>query len=415
MITGKKRRILGSVSLHHACNDASTVVLPSIFPLLCTQGLLIHSYSDIGTTNLVGLVTAVIFQAFVGHFARTRHSRYYLAVDALLVGTSLILMTKATSYWMLVLFFIGVRMGTSIYHPVGISWISHVFAGKNLNRAMGFQSAFGNIGVLLAFASTGFLAEHFGWQAPLYMWGMINLSAVAIGLYLSRNPYEKSEIAQQIEEEKEPVSWIRAFHGIKSFIPMMVLGGLAWGITINYAPSLLNHRLGVPMSITGIIMGCWMSAGTFSAFSYGRISAILGRSRTLVYAYIAIAVVAVIFGLGRNVPVTIAAFAVFGIALFATYPAILSFIGSSVDPKNRTAAFSLASNVMIIGNSIFSFISGRLSDSFGINAPFLLLGVMTLLVLAYLVTMIRTGRISADGCRIARRAEPHLYRREFTA
>jgi hypothetical protein len=62
---------------------------------------------------------------------------------------------------------------------------------------------------------------------------------------------------------------------------------------------------------------------------------------------------------------------------------------------------------MIIGNSIFSFVSGRISDSYGINAPFLLLGGMTVIVLMYLVMMIRTGRISADGCKIARRAGPH--------
>ena len=188
---------------------------------------------------------------------------------------------------------------------------------------------------------------------------------------------------------------------------MILLGGLTWGITVNYAPSLLNHRLGMPMSITGIIMGCWMSAGTLAAFSYGRISSILGRSRTLVYAYIAIAVVTAIIGLGRNIPVTIAAFAIFGVALFSTYPATLSFIGNSVDPRNRTAAFSLASNLMIIGNSIFTYISGKLSDAYGINTPFLLLGAMTLAVLAYLVMMIRTGRISADGCRLARLAGPH--------
>jgi len=407
MFTGKQRRLLGSVSLHHACNDGSTVVLPTIFPLLMTQGVLISSYSDIGTTVMVGLVTAIIFQAFVGHFAKTRHSRYYLALDAILVGTSLLLITLSTSYWMLVVFFIGVRMGTSIYHPVGISWIAHIFSGKNLDRAMGFQSAFGNIGVLLSFSLTGFLAQHYGWRAPLYLWGGINLAAVTIGLFLSRNAYEKGEIEQQKEDEKEPISWTKAFHGIKSFIPLMILGGLAWGITVNYAPSLLNHRLGVPLSATGVIMGCWMAAGTLSAFMYGKVSTKFGRARTLVYAYIVITVVAFVFGLGRSVPLAIGAFALFGIALFSTYPATLSFIGSSVEPRNRTAAFSLASNIMIIGNSVFSYVSGRISDSYGINAPFLLLGGMTIIMLGYLVMMIRTGRISADGCKIARQADPN--------
>ena len=106
-------------------------------------------------------------------------------------------------------------------------------------------------------------------------------------------------------------------------------------------------------------------------------------------------------------PLAIGAFVLFGIALFSTYPANLSFIGASVEPRNRTAAFSLASNIMIIGNSIFSFVSGKISDSYGINAPFLLLGGMTVVVMSYLVMMIRTGRVAADGCRIARRSGPH--------
>jgi MFS family permease len=328
-------------------------------------------------------------------------------MDALLVGISLLLMAKASSYWMLVVFFIGIRMGTSIYHPVGISWISKLFSGTDLDRAMGFQSAFGNIGVLAAFTSTGFLAQEYGWKAPLILWGAINLAAVGIGLFLSRNPYGRDEIEQQIEEEKEPLSWRGAFHGIRYFIPMILLGGLAWGITVNYAPSLLHHRLGVPMAYTGLIMSCWMAAGTLAAFMYGRVSAALGRARTLVYAYVIITAVAVVFGLGRSVHLAIGAFALFGIALFSTYPANLSFIGNSVEARHRTAAFSLASNIMIIGNSVFSYFSGKISDSFGINAPFLLLGALTVTVLAYLAVMIRTGRISADGCRFARRSGPH--------
>ena len=150
-----------------------------------------------------------------------------------------------------------------------------------------------------------------------------------------------------------------------------------------------------------------MATGTLSAFMYGKISTRLGRARTLVYAYLVITVVAIIFGLGRNIPLAIGAFALFGIALFSTYPANLSFIGSSVEPRNRTAAFSLGSNIMIIGNSIFAYISGKISDTYGINAPFLLLGGMTMIILAYLALMIRSGKVAAEGCKIARRSGPH--------
>ena len=149
-----------------------------------------------------------------------------------------------------------------------------------------------------------------------------------------------------------------------------------------------------------------MGAGTIAAFFYGRISSLLSRGRTMVYAYVAITAVAMVFGLSRNVPLTIASFALFGVALFVTYPANLSFIGNAVSRRNRTAAFSITSNMMIIGNSVFSFISGRLSDALGINAPFIMLGCGAFTVLAYLVAMIRMGKIEADGCIFARPSTP---------
>jgi MFS family permease len=406
MFTGKKKRILAAVSLHHACNDASVVTLPTIFPLLYTQGDIIRSYSDIGTVILIGLITAVVFQALMGHIVKTRHSRYYLALDALLVGISLLLITKAANFWMFVVFFLGVRIGTSIYHPVGISWVSHSFADEDLDRAMGFQSAFGNIGVLAAFLSTGIIAERFGWKAPLYIWGGINLAASALGLALSHGTIDDDEVVKQRQIEKEPVSWRRAFLGLVSFIPMMIVGGLAWGITVNYAPSLLNHRLGVPISITGVIMGCWMLFGTISAFFYGKISGKLGRPRTLVYAYTLVALIAFTFAFSRNIPLTFTLFGLYGVALFLTYPANLSFIGGSVDKRNSTAAFALGANIMIIGNSIFSYVSGKISDNFGIHSPFILLGSMSVLVVTYLFVMIRTGRISAPGRIVARSDHP---------
>lgn len=407
MKTDGRRRILASVSLFHACNDGSTVVLPAVFPLLYTQGTLIRSYSDIGTTILVGLVIAVVFQAWVGWVAKTRHSGNWLALDALIVGISFLLLTGAASFWMLMLYFIGVRLGTSIFHPVGISWVSHAFAGRDLDHAMGVQSAFGNIGVLIAFASTGFIAQHAGWKVPLFAWGAVNLAVVAAGLLISRGTTDRLERERQKLDERQPVSWIGAFLGFRLFIPMMVLGGFAWGVTINYAPSLLNHRLGLSMSATGVVMGLWMCAGTLSAFFYGRLAARFSRARALVWAYATVSVVSFVFGLSGNIPVTFIAFALYGVALFTTYPANLSFISSTVEPRNRTAAFSLASNVMIIGNSVFSFLSGRISDAFGIHAPFLALGACSLIVLGHLVWLILTGRIEAPGCLIIRRFGPH--------
>jgi MFS family permease len=386
-----QRKVLSAVALHHFCNDASVVALPAILPLLYTEGVLIKRYSNIGTLILIGLAVAVVLQLLIGHNIKTRHYRCCLALDALIVGISLILMTLSTNYLMLVLFFVGVRIGTSVYHPVGISWISSTFESTGLDRAMGFQSAFGDIGVLFAFASTGLLAQFFGWKMPLVLWGIINLAAVAVGLTVSRGTIGAAEI----RETSGAVSWRETIGRLRSFMPVIILGGMAWGVTLGYAPSLFNHRLGISMSNTGLILSCWMAAGTLSSFFYGRIAELLGRHRTIMIAYIVIVVTAFTLGVSANTHITIAAFIVYGTALFVTYPAILSFVGSTVDAKNRTAAFSLVATVQILGNSMFAFISGFLSDAYGINTPFLLLGGATLLSVIYIAVILRMKKITA--------------------
>ena len=395
-IDKRRKKLLATVSMYHAFNDGSSVTLPAIFPILFNQQLLIKNYSAIGNIIMSGMVVAIAAQWLVGHYIRPRHSRYFLALDALIVGISLLLMTLAANFGMLVLFFIGMRLGTSIYHPVGISWVSHSFKGNTLDRAMGTQSAFGNIGVLLAFTSTGFLAHNFGWKMPLYIWGTANLFVVPIGLLLSKGTVSSDDVAEQKETEKEPASWLLAFRQLRIFIPLTLLGGLAWGIIINYSPSLLNHRLALPMSHIGMILGCWMSAGTIAALLYGRVVSLLGRCKTVLTAIAIITLASFIIAFGTNLTAIITAFALLGLALFTTYPATISFISSSVGERNRTAGFAINANIAIAGNSIFAYISGHLSDRFGIQTPFILLGSMSVFMILYMSFIIRSGRVCPD-------------------
>ncbi len=388
-----KKRLLAAVAMHHAFNDGSSVALLAIFPILIKKGELLTNYTSIGKFPLSVMAVAIVAQAVIGHYVKPRHSRYFLALDALIVGLSLILMTRATNFPMLVLFYLGMRLGTSIYHPVGISWVSHSFKGVGLDKAMGIQSAFGNIGVLLAFTSTGFLAESFGWRMPLYIWGIANLLAVPAGLLISRGTVSSGDVAYQKVTEKNPVSWPTAFREISIFIPLTLLGGLAWGIMVHYAPSLLNHRLSLPMSKTGMILGCWMAAGTIAALLYGKVIAWLGRCKTVIIAISIIAVTSLVIAFGMALPLVITGFTFLGFALFSTYPATISFISTTVGERNRTLGFALNANIAIIGSSVFSYLSGRISDLYGIHAPFILLGLMGTVIIFYMSVMVKKGKV----------------------
>src|SRR5207245_9677911 len=72
------------------------------------------------------------------------------------------------------------RIGAGFYHPVGIGWVGRAFSGKDLDHAMGFQSSFGDVGVILGMGSGAILGSAVGWQAPFILWGVLNIAAVGL-------------------------------------------------------------------------------------------------------------------------------------------------------------------------------------------------------------------------------------------
>ena len=391
-MNSKEKRILGSVSVFHLFNDASVVALPTIYPILYTQGFLIKRYADIGTMILIGLVVSIVFHFFVGHWAKGRHYRLLLVLDDLVVGLFLLLTPLAKDYALLVLLYVGVRIGSSIYHPVGISWVTHTFRGKNFDRAMGTQSAFGDIGVLLAFLGTGYLAQSFGWANPLYIWGILCIAAALAGLVISRGT---GDVGDFDAREEEPVSWRETFHDQRFLIPPALLSGLSWGITLAYGPSLLNHKLGASMSLTGIVLGCWIGAGILASLMYGRVVTRIGRYGAIILGCALTAVSTCVMAFSTSIVLTAILLAFFGWSLFLTFPALLTLVGSVAKPKNRTAAFSLNAIVQIFGNAAFTFIAGFMSDAWGIQTPFLMLGAVAIVVAVYAVALRR--RFATEG------------------
>lgn len=379
----KHKRLLTSISIFHLFNDASVVALPTIFPILYTQGLLIKRYADIGTMIFIGLIASILFHFLVGHWAKGRHYRRLLFLDDLVVGLFLLLTPFARNYAMLVLLYIGVRIGSSIYHPVGIAWVTHAFRGASYDRAMGVQGASGDLGVLFAFLGTGYLAQLFTWGTPLYTWGALCIAGAFAGLLLSRG----ANGGEGNDEGGETVSWRETIRDQRHLILPALLSGVGWGITLAYGPSFFNHKLGASLSLTGIILGCWIAAGTLASLFYGKVVERTGRFGAIVLSCILTALTTCVIAFARNLALAAVLMTFFGWSLFLSFPALLTLVGTVAKPKNRTAAFSLNANIQILGNASFSFAAGFMSDRWGIHTPFLLLGGVAVVVAIYVAAI----------------------------
>src|SRR5438046_9222096 len=110
----------------------------------------------------------------------------FLPLGVVILGVGSMLVSSSSKFLMLLVLVALSRIGASFYHPVGISWIGREFKGPELDRAMGFQSAFGDTGVILGMATTSIVAFALGWQGPFLLWGGINLGAAAVASWLVR-------------------------------------------------------------------------------------------------------------------------------------------------------------------------------------------------------------------------------------
>jgi len=363
-----KNKILLSASVFHALNDATTVVVPMVFPLLFGRGSLITSYSQIGLLSNLGLLTTLLVQFLVVKLSCHIEYKTMLLWSFLGICASLVSVTLASSFATLLVFFLFMRVVTSVYHPVVIAWISKSQPASGLDHAMGIQSGSGNIGVLMAFLSVGYLAQRWDWKMPLFVWAVLCVALGTFGYLVIRNVSSKGEVKPSLHVH----SWMKVLRQVRHLIPGFIFGGMGWSVTVYYAPSLLNHRFGVPMGRTGLFLALWIGMGTITGYGYGVWSRRFGRKNVFLLSLGGATVSLFLIGFARHQALAVAGLVAFGGFLLMTYPSLHTFVGSGVPHGDQTQAFSWVSNIQILSGALVSLLAGVLSDRFGIRAPFFL-------------------------------------------
>jgi MFS family permease len=374
-----KKKILISASLFHTLNDAASVTVPMIFPLLYSQQFIITKYSHIGILSNLGFLVTFFFQLFIANISDRFEYKHMLFFSYAGISVALALMTLPTAFVSFLFMYLTIRVFKSFYHSVGVTWVSRTHPSQRMDFAMGIQSGSGNLGVFIAFISSGFLAQSFSWKMPLLVWAVLCFILGSISFLFVRNVSTKNE------EVFKPdfASWIETLKKIRVFIPGFIFGGACWGTTVYYAPSLLNHRFHIPLGQTGLYLALWIGVGTVMTYLFGFLSRKIGRAKISRYSFLGSTFFIFLLGLAPLKEIALVSLFLFGVFLFLMYPAFQSFIGNEIHIKNQAQAFSLIANVQMLTAAIIVFISGFLSDTFGINSPFILLGIAGIAISIY--------------------------------
>ena len=377
-----KNRILFSASLFHALNDAATVTVPMIFPLLYSQKFIIKSYFQLGLLSNLGLLVTFIFQFVIVNLSHKYEYRHMLSLSVIGISLSLFLITFSSFFASLLFFYLMLRMFVSFYHPVGIAWVSKTHPDRALDFAMGIQSGSGNLGVLIAFVSSGYLAQVISWKTPMQAWAVIALLLGAISFLSVRKTSTRSEVSLKHNFS----SWIATLGSIKFYMLGFVFGGACWGTTVFFAPSLFNHKFQAPLGKTGLYLASWIGIGSLMTYIFGYLSQKFGRWKISLIGLTGASLFLLAVGMAHKIVIAQLSLLLFGAFLFLIYPAFQSFVGNKVPFDNQAQAFSLVANIQMLSGAAAVLIDGFISDKLGISSPFILMAVFGIIVSIYYLT-----------------------------
>ncbi len=367
-MTRSSNRILYLVSLNHATNDGSVYLLSSLFPIVLA--LFNISVFQVGIIVALGYLVNILFQPVVGHYSEGREPGRLLAIGISVITVSVISFVFATGFLSLLASVILLRLGSSFFHPVGISTISKSYGGPRLQKSMGFQSAFGNVGVLLVFLTSAPLYLATGWRATFIVFAIWTLADVVLTLTFLRGRYSAASDDPQTPSSSKPQTkrTIPLFFVLAAFI-----SGGSYAVILNFANIFLGTRAHLDVSQANLIVSAFIAFASLGAIATGGWTRFVPTNVLLAISYIVASGSIAAFTLlsGNAILATITLLAT-GFSISATYPLTYTelsrYLGSIGQQSGRS--FGVLSSGQTIGASILGLASGYVSQFLSLEVSF---------------------------------------------
>lgn len=138
--------ILFSIAFAHLLNDMLQAVIPSVYPILKESYK--FSFTQIGLITFAYQMAASILQPFVGFYTDKKPQPYSQIYGMLFTLCGIILLSFASSFYIIILSVILVGIGSSIFHPEA-SRISFLASGGKRGLAQSVFQLGGNAGTAI--------------------------------------------------------------------------------------------------------------------------------------------------------------------------------------------------------------------------------------------------------------------------
>jgi DHA1 family multidrug resistance protein-like MFS transporter len=265
--------------------------------------------------------------------------------------------------------------------PASITLISSVVPKNQLGFSLGLMQmavfSGGSIGPLLG----GMVADNFGYRVPFAVTGGLLFTGgmlVLVGVkerFVRPTPEERAASA--------PVKEVLRTPGVMMLLLVYLLMNLSASFVMPIFPLFVEEIVGTPAQAateTGLLLGIQGVVAALSAVMVGRLSDRVGHRRTLITCTVIAGVMSFPHVVAHSVLQLALLRVAFGVAVGGMMPAMNAMVATIVARQRLGQAYGFTTTASALGWATGPLLGGLVAAAVGYRIPFVIMGVMLLLV-----------------------------------
>lgn len=334
MSEDKGKLYLGYLLSSHFVIHVFTFLLPVL--LLPFQEELGISLVQVSLLSSVPKLLNVLIYIPTGVLSDRYPSQMLTASFAITVVAS-ILIPSATTFSMLLVGFVLLSVGSTLYHPPSLKMASE-YSTTKITQAMGIH----NIGSSLGFAAGPLLLAYFmstsTWKHTFYVWGALTALMTLITFTYTRKNLHAAESARNFNVLK----------GIRALLtrPYILVIGIStlveaiFMILVMFVPAYFTIELGLSYSITSFISGIMPFTGILGSLAGGYAGDRFGIYRVGVVIMALLGGLLFIFPSMNTLILAAGVYGLYRCVQASFMPILNGMISGHSSSENRSLAFS---------------------------------------------------------------------------
>ena len=366
----------------HWVNAAIYLLLPYI---TLDLGL---SYTQAGLIMTVFLTSTFASNAvsgplvdIAGNGRYARFQAYALAIG----GFALLLMSIASSIYMLFISVMLMGVSISLWHPAAITYLSVRYP-----ESRGFVLSVHSIGASLGDALSPLLGAalltYMAWNSTSAILSVpLFILMIIILVFLKDGPIDKKPIIKQEDKDKDSyIDSLRILLKNMQLIPLFLVAGVRTltqnGILV-FMPLYLVTNQGLSPAVMGSSLFIMQIGGLFSGPIAGVLSDKYGRKIIAIISLMISAILVPFYIIINSHILIVILSGIIGFAIYAGRPVVQGWALDISSEKTSGSVISLLFMVQVGSAGIFTIIAGFIADIYGIEIIFIILSLICITAL----------------------------------